>query len=257
MLDAQTDDVFMAIKQLAGIVPGGADAGGAASALQGDTRPLIHALTRIQLGDAQPAGDELSPLEPSALSAGKVNVLRDLKSTTFADSMNEMDTLTLDVVSMLFDYILDDKNVPPAMKALIGRLQIPVLKAAMLDKSIFSKRTHPVRRLLDTLAQAAIGWNEEKGQDDPLFQKVDSIVRRVLEDFQDNLDVFQELLAELESFLAKQSSEAEKKAEDSTQAIEGREQLALASTMAQDEVRRRIESHELPEVVRDFLRNSW
>ena len=88
----------------------------------------------IQQGDVGSIPGELPAFDPGALSAGNVNVLRDLKSTVFAEGLGEMDAMTLDVVSMLFDFILDDKNVPSAMQALIGRLQIPVLKAAMLDK---------------------------------------------------------------------------------------------------------------------------
>jgi len=57
--------------------------------------------------------------------------------------MGHVDAMTLDIVAMLFDYILDDRNIPDAMKALIGRLQIPVLKVAMLDKTFFSQKNAP------------------------------------------------------------------------------------------------------------------
>ena len=46
----------------------------------------------------------------------------------------------IDVISMLFDFILEDRNLPDAMKALLARLQIPMLKVAILDKSFFTAR---------------------------------------------------------------------------------------------------------------------
>ena len=45
----------------------------------------------------------------------------------------------------------DSGVIPDAIKALIGRLQIPILKVAILDKKFFSNKTHPTRKLLDSL----------------------------------------------------------------------------------------------------------
>src|SRR5690348_15236849 len=50
---------------------------------------------------------------------------------------------TIDLVGMLFEYILQDRNLPAQMQALLGRLQIPFLKAAILDKHLFAQKSHP------------------------------------------------------------------------------------------------------------------
>ncbi|HEX6832872.1 MAG TPA: DUF1631 family protein, partial [Rudaea sp.] len=68
---------------------------------------------------------------------------------------------TIDLVAMLFEFILQDRNLPLQMQALLGRLQIPILKVAILDKHLFAQKTHPARVMLDTMAQACIGWSEE------------------------------------------------------------------------------------------------
>ncbi|MGH8771260.1 MAG: DUF1631 family protein, partial [Burkholderiales bacterium] len=113
----------------------------------------LSALTEMQRGN-------FANLKP--LSVGDAtNVIRDLREAGFGAGLPQMDAMTLDIVAMLFDYILDDKDIPTAMKALIARLQIPVLKVAMLDKKFFAKKSHPARRLLDQLAYAAIGWSQE------------------------------------------------------------------------------------------------
>ena len=62
-----------------------------------------------------------------------------------------------------------------SIKALIGRLQIPVLKAAMLDGAFFSKKSHPSRLLVNALAEAGIGWSPTMGQDDPLYRKIEQL----------------------------------------------------------------------------------
>src|SRR5690606_5883111 len=71
--------------------------------------------------------------------------------------LNQMDEDVINLVSMLFEFILNDNQLPASMKALIARLQIPMLKVAILDKSFFGKEGHPARRLLNEIATAAIG----------------------------------------------------------------------------------------------------
>jgi len=50
---------------------------------------------------------------------------------------------------MLFDFILDDKNLVDSVKSLISRLQIPLIKIALQDKSFFSNKSHPARKFLN------------------------------------------------------------------------------------------------------------
>src|SRR5690554_3649996 len=116
--------------------------------------------------------------------------------------LNQMDEDVINLVSMLFEFILNDNQLPATMKALIARLQIPMLKVAILDKSFFGKEGHPARRLLNEIATAAIGWNEKsENEPDPLRDKVEAIVHQLLNDFDDNLQVFDELLGDFQGFV--------------------------------------------------------
>mgnify|MGYP003353079022 CR=1 FL=1 len=84
--------------------------------------------------------------------------------------------MTLDIVALVFDYILDDTRIPDAMKALIGRLQIPVLKVAIADKSFFSHKTHPARQLLDAMGDVAMRLPRDFSDSNPLFAQIESII---------------------------------------------------------------------------------
>jgi hypothetical protein len=70
----------------------------------------------------------------------------------------------INLIAMVFECILEDRNVPDSLKALIARLQIPMLKVAVLDKSFFSRTSHPARRLLNEIAEAAMGWGDCDGE---------------------------------------------------------------------------------------------
>ncbi len=55
----------------------------------------------------------------------------------------------------IFDTVFCDQHIPDEIKALIGFLQIPVLKAALIDKGFFFEEAHPARRLIDLLNRPA------------------------------------------------------------------------------------------------------
>ena len=218
---------------------------------------VIGQLTHLQHGDTQAAGEELASFDVSGVRTGLVNVLRDLKHTTVANGIGEMDTMMFDVVAMMFDFILDDKKIPAPMKALIGRLQIPILKVAILDKAFFARKFHPARKLLNTIAEAAIGWSENKDRNDALYSKLESMVGRVLEEFDERVDVFAEVLSELEAFLNQEESRAESNASTFANVIQGRERLTLARRNAEEQTVHCLEKARVHNVVQEFLIGHW
>jgi hypothetical protein len=216
---------------------------------------VLSALTSLQHGNVDGIAASGAAWDPSLLAKGTVNVLRELKSTSIVGNMGQLDAMTLDIVAMLFDYILDDKNIPDAMKALIGRLQIPVLKVAMLDKKFFSHKSHPARKFVDSLAQAAIGWNAE--DEDGLYGKAEALVQRILNEFDEKTDLFDEVLADLEGFLAEQEKKALEVAERSARVIHDRERVEIAALMARTMVQRRSRNESVPQVIRAFIVQWW
>jgi len=216
---------------------------------------LLHTLTQLQHGRLE--GLAMGSLNADLIADGHFNVLRELKNSQAAGMMGQMDAMTLDIVVLVFDYILDDKRIPDAMKALLGRLQIPVLKVTMLDKSFFSQKAHPARRLLDLLAEASLGWDPEEGHDSSLYQKIDSIVQRILNQFDDRLDVFSEALSEFQAYLAEEKQLSDQLTSRSAQFLRNHEQLEIARVVAHDTIMASLLDHPTPAPIREFLLSHW
>src|SRR5690606_11820071 len=90
----------------------------------------------------------------------------------------------LNLVGRLFAFIERDDNLPASLRPLLARLHIPLLKVALLDKGLFSRASHPARRLLNEIATAAMGWEcGSEGLRDSLHLRVERIVQRLLNDF--------------------------------------------------------------------------
>ncbi|HSN00918.1 MAG TPA: DUF1631 domain-containing protein [Rudaea sp.] len=167
------------------------------------------------------------------------------------------DEETIDLVGMLFEYILQDRNLPAQMQAQLGRLQIPFLKAAILDKHLFAQKSHPARQLLDSMAHACLGWSEESDKDGRLHEKVKQVVESLLKDFDDDLDIFEKARLDFEAFLDTNRKRADLAEQRAAEATRGREKLHAARRTSAREVLQRVEGREMPEIVRTVLTRPW
>jgi hypothetical protein len=251
-----------------GMMPGGFPAGepGAMGGMPGsmggmpggmsamDQPSLLDSLNHLQHGQVDAAA--WAGLDPKTLRDGRVNVLHSLRSGAMAQG-SALDTMTLDIVAMVFDYILDDARIPDSMKALIGRLQIPVLKVAMIDKTFFSKKSHPARRFLDSLADAAIRLGPDSPHDYDIFRKAEELVERLLEEFDDNVDIFAEVAAEMHDFLAGEQRKADIAMAYGIEAIKAREVAAVSAEAARHAVEESLVGHQVPLAIRVFIVKYW
>ncbi|RMH38397.1 MAG: DUF1631 domain-containing protein [Gammaproteobacteria bacterium] len=173
-------------------------------------------------------------------------------------ALGQVNEDVIDVIAMLFEFILGDKNLPDEMKAIIGRLQIPMLKVAIIDKTFFSKSNHPARKLLNEMAQAGLGWDPARaGQNGGLKPKMEAIVNRILEEFDDDTSIFEELLEEFRAFMDELERRAKRIEERTKQAEEGRAKAELAKREVMRTLHECIAGRELPEAVRRLLFNGW
>lgn len=172
--------------------------------------------------------------------------------------VGEIDNDIINLVSMLFGFILDDQSVPASLKALIGRMQIPLLKLAVLDQTFFDNAHHPARRLLNEIGSAALGWSEQDTEHrDNLYQKIESIVLRLQNDFTDNPDIFSEILTDFASFIRAERHRSELLEQRIRDAEEGRARAELARADVEKELNKRLVGKTLPELVVQILQESW
>ncbi len=224
---------------------------GALSVLQSQAAINQAVPLRTGSGNALDLAGEVQQLKEHLLA--QIGSLRGEKPS----QVSTIDEDTIDLVGMLFEFILEDRNLPTDMQVLLARLQIPYLKAAILDRKLFAHRQHPARRLLDSLADAAKGWSAESDRDHRLHDKIKSIVDRLLQDFDDDITIFERLCVELQEFqdISRRRAElAEQRVAESTR---GREKLEQARRRAAREILSRIDGHTLPPLIHGVLSRAW
>jgi hypothetical protein len=218
---------------------------------------LVASLTRIQRGDPGALASGNLALAASLTTLGTTNVVRELRRTSLASRLGHIDSAMLDIVALLFDQIFASERIPSRVKRLIGQLQIPILKVAILDNSFLWKKTHPARKLLDCLGDIAVSLIDDLHESSPLYGQLQKTVRELVDGFQDSLDIFDRLHQELEAFVARQNRPAEEQVEPAARRVEHKERLALAKAVAQREILRRARAGSIPRIILRFLTEQW
>jgi len=262
-------DIFNLFEQLAG---GSHAAGGAGGSGIGGTGGhaggtsagsggfnLLDSLSQLQLGAMRlPGGGsfELPPLEAASIQ----NVLRALQQSPVMQSASPLDAVLVDAVAMLFDVVFEETAIPDRLKAQIARLQIPVLKAAMLDRNFFSEQNHPVRRMLDAIATLSVHLPENDAGNARL-DAISQIVSRVLENFEQDIAVFDSAAAELEAMGSTLEETLDETVDVGLQQdiaqIKQAERAELAPVIVHDFINRALNDQPVAEAVREFLRRDW
>ena len=278
---AARDDgsILAALQRLAELrtLPG-ASAGGPAQPLAGLPAALTAFAGTAQPGHAAPIDaasiDTLlrsalaglpqpitAPAGPALTLDGEmqalVNQVRVVRDSPGAQELGGLEAVTLDIVAMLFDFIFDDAHVPLAIKALLSRLQIPVLKVAMLNPGFFADRQHPTRRFLGGIAGVAIRWGDEVDENDPFYAKLAELVDRIQANFEDKVEVFGEALAELEAFVDAHDAEEDDTTLAAANHVLQREQESAAWERAQSALRDFLALRALPAALHAFLNEHW
>jgi hypothetical protein len=196
---------------------------------------------------------------PSVLDLRQVVISKapdDEKSGSAHLSQGEEDVVNF--VGMLFDYILNDRNLAIPMKALIGRLQLPIVKLAVMDRSFFDKSSHPARQLLNELSSAGIGWSSARElKRDSLYNMIESVVVQVMNGFKEDLQIFEDLLEELRGFVntdTKKRAQVEQRVKDGEK---GRAKTISAKQSVQKLINQKASGMRLPVEVGRFLSGTW
>jgi hypothetical protein len=173
-------------------------------------------------------------------------------------AMGQADDDTVNLVGMLFDYILNDRNLAIPMKALIGRLQIPILRVAILDKTFFGRTSHPARQLLNELSSAGIGWSSSAElKRDSLYNKIESIVLRVLNNLKDDLSLFTTLVTELREFVRGDNRRAQIIEQRVKESEGGKAKTIAAKHTVERLINQKASGMRLPPEVGHFISDTW
>ncbi len=220
------------------------------------TMELMERLGKLQ--QTQPLTAINADSEVTTVGEVRENIRNQLQNDEdTVEVIGKKDTDIINLVSAMFDYILDDQDLPTAMKALLGRLQIPMLKVALLDELFFKTEKHPARLLLNSLAKAGVSWDEKAQSSDVLYKKIEETVFTILTDFHNDMGLFDTLLKEFNQFYEEQQARVAVIDQRTREAEERRAKADMARSEVQLALNQKLTGRKLPLAVIRLLQDGW
>ena len=216
---------------------------------------LLDRWQRIDPGGEIPVGDEAAT--GSELALLPLNRIPYIRAAIADKIVNSTDKITIDVIGLLFDYIFRDTSIPESLRSLFSRLQVPILKTALVDRSFFSDKKHPARRLLDHLALAAIGAMGDAGYRTAFELIAAGIIDEVCRDFKVDVAVFEEADAKLQEFVDAEQRKVAASLDQEVTAALSAEQSEADRSHVRAIIRDKLAGRSLPFDVRSFSETTW
>lgn len=85
----------------------------------------------------------------------------------------------IEMVAVMFDYVVDDARMPEAAKALMWRLQQPAATLAALDPGYLGEDRRSIRRLVESVSAIAVAYADEVTPGSELYKRLETVVRAV------------------------------------------------------------------------------
>lgn len=186
-----------------------------------------------------------------------LNQLRQVTPEGRIPRLHEEDADTIDLVGLLFENLAKHGPPNPTVTQLMTKLQIPLLRVALRDKSFFTQRAHPARQLLNAVAESGLYWLDEGEDDRQLVEKMQGSVDRVLSEFHDDPKVFEQVLSDLSRHLQTQAKKSEVAERRHVDAARGREKLESARSTATRAIATRVGSEKPRALIRTLLEQAW
>ena len=269
---AQQAQLMTLLRRLTSLTGESSSAGGfAGGGLGGDQRPSAAGglqglsglrtrnagLHHLGVGPYADPGTASAYAEDASAGLMAVNLIRAHRDELMQASNGKLDHMVIDVVGSLFDQILSDTRVPPQMARQIARLQLPVLRVALVDPTFFSSRKHPVRRFVNRIASLACAFDDfEDGSGKEFVERVRDLVQEIVDGDFDQVDLYAAKLSELEAFIAVQA-EAVVQGQGAVAVLETKESDLRTQQRYLIQLQSALSSVAMPEFLRTFLCQVW
>ena len=172
--------------------------------------------------------------------------------------LSKEDEEVITLVEKLFNAILDDPDLADLVKTPLSRLQIPLVKLGLIDRSLFIEREHVGRALVNQLARLG-GSDKNKSEmaRNVLYTKVEEITQRIIRAFNEDVSVFESAYNDLMLFYKRTEARAGEMERRSRIASEGQEKVELARSIISQSVELLKKEKVIPPVVERLLNEGW
>lgn len=176
---------------------------------------ILAALSSLQIQPEFSSSGELK-FDAEAIKQAVLTEIAKTSGGVVTKRINRIAEKTIDFIELIFDAIIEDEDISDTIKTLLLRLQIPIIKASMVDQEFFIYDDHPARVLLDRIAEVGIGVTEHS---DEIYLQLDKIISKLVGEFELQTSSFQNTLDSLNTFINEREEISRNKEEETQRQV--------------------------------------
>jgi len=239
------------LSSMPGSGPGGDETLPRSRGVDGPTPAFEQALMRLE-----------SLLQRASATPGTAHAaspqLAEHRTMLLASTQETVDRQIVELMSRLFEAVLSEPRLPPAFRAMIARLQVSMLRVALVDASMLEVHDHPAWRLMNRIGSAAEVHSERA---DPRSAALLAYCETLVEDMarapvQDAL-LYKQNLARLDAFLGEQLREQQARAQPLIDALAKMEQREDLEQQISQRLTEQMAPIRTDAAVRRFVTSVW
>ncbi|MHB1656209.1 MAG: DUF1631 family protein [Burkholderiales bacterium] len=169
--------------------------------------------------------------------------------------------MIIDIVAMLFEFIMRDNLIPVEIRERLGKLQFLVLKVALYDGSLWLGNEHPLRALINRIASVSAGIGPGDLVNRRINAKIAGMTEILLnagpEEIELLLPLFNRVLAELDSFIEQDLRTGDDKLNRAIQALDGIRARSLNFARLYVQTKEILSKMSLENFLHEFLAETW
>lgn len=213
--------------------------------------PLTESVHRLQQINTPQAAAMLR-------SDGKIrNLILERREELSQISNSDEEQMIIDIVAMLFEFILRDSQVPAEVRAQLGRLQFLVLKVALLDPALFAQKNHPARLLVNRIGTIVLGLQKLDPDGEKVTLEICRIVEALLSDITGDISLFSQMLDEFDAFVMTQLRSADQQMDRAVQALENAQNRTVQYAHINGMLSEALSRITIDAFMHDFLIDTW
>ena len=168
------------------------------------------------------------------------------------------DPQTVALMSRLFEQMVKDEQLQPAVQKVIAQLQPSVLRVAMHDPRLLRTDKHPAWRFMNEVASYANGHTGPKQSGLSSFMAfLQPLVQNLVENPRPQAAEFEEALHKVQNFIELRSQAELQPTQQAVSELEIADQRQALKPILRQQVARQLAATKVTERVKDFLSGPW
>ena len=246
--------------------------------LVGDYEPSSHAsssfsdygsedVVRHEFSHTLPAAlDVLAELEEKGLAPGSVKAARhappqsvaQLRARFKTDAKTLGQSVSIEVVGLMIEQLANDERLLTPVRQVIANAEPAFLRLAVKDSRFFSDKSHPARRLLETITSTSLGYASENAPGFSEFmQSLQEVAVALAQGHVSDAQHFTELLQDFERKQTRNTPANRQAQRRAVQSLVQAEQRNLMAIKIAAEIRARPDFVEVSRIITAFLTGPW